>query len=384
MDPRVHRDRRWLRWTAWIVVGVLVLAAAGLLAGGWHFSGQLVALPEVRPFSPDTEVLAVSTNEVSLPAEGDAAIDGAWGLQLPDDRHVVLGAIAERQGDVVTRTFDEPTGAPPRRGEPARVDEYVWTGDPARALGIAHREVEVDAELGTLPTWLVPGTSDTWVVFVHGRGGTREEALRFLPLLTELGHPVLVPSYRGDGVAPDPPDGTIAFGLTEWRDLEAVVGHALDEGATDVVLMGASMGGATVATFVRESPLASVVAGVVLDSPVLSMDALLELQADLEGIPAPLAPPLLAVTEVLARLRSDLDTRRLEFVGSAEEIDVPVLLVHGADDTFVPVEPSDRFARAHPDTTYLRVDRADHVRSWNVDRGAYEAALRTFLAEVAG
>lgn len=383
MDARVHRQRPWLRRGVQLTIAIVVLATVGLLAGGWHFSGQLIALPEVRAFTAETTVVAASTTEVALPAVGDAAIDGHWGLQLPDDRHVVLGPVTERQGDVVTRTFRDPVGAPPRRDEPARVDEYVWVGDPRTALGIPFEEIEVAGELGPLPTWLVPGTSDTWVVFVHGRGGTREEALRFLPLLHELGHPVLVPSYRGDGVAPDPPGDAIAFGLTEWRDLEAAVGHAVDAGAVDVVTMGVSMGGATVATFLRESALASVVDGAILDSPVLSMRALLELQAGLEGIPEPVVPPLLAVTEVFARLRSDLDTRRLEFVDDADAIDVPVLLFHGADDGYVPVEPSDRFARVHQDTTYLRVDRADHVRSWNVDRESYEAALRTFLDEVA-
>ncbi len=43
---------------------------------------------------------------------------------------------------------------------------------------------------------------DVWAVLVHGRGATREECLRAVPLLHRLGVPVLVPSYRNDADGP--------------------------------------------------------------------------------------------------------------------------------------------------------------------------------------
>lgn len=378
----VEERRRPRRWPA-VLVGLVVLLVLLSAGAGWYYAGQLTALPSVRPFEPDNEVVATSGDQVTLRAEGYAGQEGIWGLQLPDDRHVVMGDDVDRSGDVVTRTFADVTGAPPARGEPVRVDEYVWSGDPERALGIPFTEVELDGELGALPTWRIEGERDRWVVFVHGRGATREEALRFLPLLTDLGYPVLVPTYRGDRVAPDPTDG-VTFGLTEWRDVETAVRYAIDEGADDVVVMGVSMGGAVTAIFLERSPLESVVAGAILDSPVLSMDALLDLQADLAGLPEVVQPPVLFFGELFARLRTDLDTRRLELVERADELDVPLLLIHGTDDAFVPVEPSDAFAEARPETTYLRVDGAGHVRSWNVARDTYERTVSEFLAGLDG
>ena len=44
------------------------------------------------------------------------------------------------------------------------------------------------------------------------------------------------------------------------------------------------------------------------------------------------------------------------------------------------MESSDALAGARPDiVTYVRVRDATHVRSWNVNPVAYEAAVRDFL-----
>jgi alpha-beta hydrolase superfamily lysophospholipase len=374
LEGRRRRRRRW----PWVLLAVVLVVVAGFAAAGWYYATQLTGPPTIRPFEPDNEVVATSGDQVTLRDEGFAAQDARWGLQLPEGRHVVLGDVIDRGGDVVTRTFSDVVGEPPRSGEPVRVDEFVYVGDPASALGLPFEEVTIDGALGPLPAWRLAGERERWVVLVHGRGATREETLRFLPVLHDLGYPVLVPTYRGDGVAPDPERG-VAFGLAEWRDVESAVRYALDEGADDVVLMGLSMGGTTTAAFLQRSPLESVVAGAVLDSPVLSMDAVLRLQADLAGIPGPVQPPILWFAELFARLTSDLDTRELELVDEADSFDVPLLLIHGGADEFVPVGPSDEFAAARPATTYLRVDDAGHVRSWNVAPERYERTLEGFL-----
>lgn len=364
---------------------VLVVTVALLLAGvAWYFAGQLTAAPTVRPFEPDNEVLATPDGAVVLDDEGWAAVDGAWGLQLPDGRHVVL---TERQpapaGAVQWGWTDLVAQPPPRSGEPVRVDEFVYVGTP-EAVGLEFRQVAVEGPLGPLPSWWVPAVTDQsagTVVFVHGRGGTPEEALRFLPALTTAGWDVLVQTYRGDAAAPAWPDGRVRFGTTEWEDVAAAVDHAAEQTEGPIVLFGASMGGSLVAQYLDATDEERI-AGVVLDSPMLSLDALLDVQAGLNGIPGFVEPLLLPVVQLVADVRFGLGSDQLEQVADDGTFDVPVLLFHGAADDFVPVGPSREFAQVVPDVTHVPVDGAGHVRSWNVDRDRYEEALVAFLSEV--
>lgn len=97
---------------------------------------------------------------------------------------------------------------------------------------------------------------------------------------------MLALAYRGDVGAPPSPDGLHHFGETEWRDVDAAVRYALDHGARQVVLLGWSTG-ATMA--LRTAALSGVrerIAGLVLDSPVLSWETTLRALAAARRTPA--------------------------------------------------------------------------------------------------
>jgi fermentation-respiration switch protein FrsA (DUF1100 family) len=64
----------------------------------------------------------------------------------------------------------------------------------------------------------------------------------------------------------------------------------------------------------------------------------------------------------------------------ADELAAPILLFHGDADKQVPVTTSDALAKARPDIVeYVRFDDTGHVRAWNTNRVAYEAAVTGFL-----
>ena len=104
---------------------------------------------------------------------------------------------------------------------------------------------------------------------VHGRGTTRSEALRAVPVFHALGITSLVVSYRNDGEAPRSRTGTYALGATEWRDVDAAIGFARRRGARRVIVMGWSMGGAIALQLALNSAHRDAIAGLVLDSPVI-------------------------------------------------------------------------------------------------------------------
>ena len=113
-------------------------------------------------------------------------------------------------------------GPVPPAGTAAVLDTGPYDPDPS-ARGLAFAHVEVTTPVGQCPAWHVPAAGDTWVILVHGRGGSRREALRILPALHRAGHPALAITYRNDEEAPASPDGRYHLGDTEWHDLEAAV-----------------------------------------------------------------------------------------------------------------------------------------------------------------
>src|SRR5690606_16451897 len=95
---------------------------------------------------------------------------------------------------------------------PARWNSYYYCGDPGSAVGLDFDDVWVPSDIGDLPAWLVPPRSeedrpDEWAVLVHGRSAKREETIRALPVLHDLGFTSLVPMYRNDLGAPPSVDG---------------------------------------------------------------------------------------------------------------------------------------------------------------------------------
>jgi uncharacterized protein len=376
------------------VVAVLVLAVLLFAGGGWFYSGEIRdgALASRPPGSPRpaTEVLAVGPRSITLardpasPRELTAA--GTWGLRWAAG-YGQLGAVLALAGDRVERAFTRLQGSPPRVGEQTAVDPHAFPADPEVAAGRPAREVSYPSPLGPAPAWLVGGRRRTWVILVHGYNAARTETLRTLATATGLGYPALAVTYRNDPGAPRNPDGLRHWGATEWRDLEAAAGYAVEQGADDVVLVGYSMGGAVVASFLLESPLAARVRGVVLDSPALDLGEVIDHGAadrDLPVLGTPVPPALTVMAKGIAGVRYDLDWAQLDYLDRAGRLAAPMLLFHQTGDPTVPVATSERLASARSDlVTFERFDGDGHVQSWNVDRPRYERAVRAFLERVA-
>lgn len=359
-----------------------VVAALGL--GLAHAMRKSALDIRTAPNPLDLEVAAIGEGRITLRAtkltkNRDRELAGAFGL-IGEDAYHEVGQPVEVRANEVVREHRGGRGSI-SVGDRARLDSFFHEGDPATAHGMAFEEVTVDGPLGPMPAWFVPGSSDIWVVMVHGKGANRREALRILPTLAESGLSCLVMTYRNDEEAPNSHDRWYAYGRHEWEDLEAAVPYALEHGAARIVLFGYSMGGAIVMSFLVKSAFARSVEAVILDAPMLDLRETVAHGAAQAGIPR----RVLKYSNRLVSRRYGLDWDEVDYLKRTSLVEPPILLFHGDADRVVPVSTSDALAAALPElVTYVRVPKAGHVLSWNVDRARYEGAVREFLAKSLG
>ena len=374
------------------VVGVGTVLAAGAAASATaaYFARRVVSPDGERP--DDVEVLGVGAGTLTLRANPETTAPGRYGLWLDGGAgHARVGEVVDHDtaARTVTRRLVAVDSGRLREGA-ARWNQYYFAGTPRTALDLEHEDVEVATALGPMPAWFVPPSPSvpertTWVVLVHGRGATREECLRALPVLHRLGFPALVVSYRNDADAVPSPGGRYHLGEAEWLDVESACVHAFGHGAQDVVLAGWSMGGAIALQTLSRSWVADRIQGVVLDAPVVDWRDVLDHHARVNRVPAAIGKLSQAVLENtharrLAGVETPLSLDRLDWVTRAAELHVPVLLIHSDDDEFVPSGPSRRLAQARPDVvTYVEVPGARHTKEWNVDPEAWDTAVARFL-----
>ena len=370
--------------------GTVLAAGAAVSATAAYFARRVVSPDGERP--DDVEVIGVGAGTLTLRATSETTAPGRYGLWLDGGAgHARVGEVVDHDtaARTVTRRLVAVDSGRLREGA-ARWNQYYFAGTPRTALDLDFEDVEVVTALGPMPAWFVPPSPSvpersTWVVLVHGRGATREECLRALPVLHRLGFPALVVSYRNDADAVPSPGGRYHLGEAEWLDVESACVHAFGHGAQDVVLAGWSMGGAIALQTLSRSWVADRIQGVVLDAPVVDWRDVLDHHARVNRVPAAIGKLSQAVLEHtharrLAGVETPLSLDRLDWVSRAAELHVPVLLIHSDDDEFVPSGPSRRLAQARPDVvTYVEVPGARHTKEWNVDPEAWDTAVARFL-----
>ncbi len=364
--------------------GLILLLVVTNFGIGWYFSNVLHEEAfAVRQDEPEYNLTASAAGEGLIrleqgPAGGEWTLPGRWGI-VWDGGNGMVGEIMVEADDHLVRRFTLAAGAPPQSA-PAVVLSDVYPADPSSFLGISYEEVEYEAPLGKQDAWQIEGTGGTWALFVHGQRDGPHEGLPVLRVLSELGLPSLLLTYRNDPGQPVDPSGRYQYGLTEWHDLHAAVEYALSQpGATDVVLLGNSMGGAIITKFLYESPLADKVKGIVLDSPALDFSAAVDKGARERNLPGFVT----ATAKWMASLRFGVDWDAVNHLRDADRLDVPILLVHCAQDTRVPIETSDGLAEQRADlVSYSVYHEGGHADAWYVDAARYESELEEFLLSV--
>ncbi|WP_185003077.1 MULTISPECIES: alpha/beta fold hydrolase [unclassified Curtobacterium] len=381
------------RSAGFIALGAgLAAAAVGTAVIGGFVAA--VARAVVTPDRKRTERVPIHAVDpvrmtVTIERTADTELQGRYSLWFgAGTGHMRVGEVLGTTDTTVTRRIiaidaGDPTAA--RRGRWGGWF-YLTPGE----LDVPVEDIDIPTPNGPAPAWVVRADDPNapWAVLVHGRGVTRAETIRAVPVFRAAGYSVVLASWRNDGVAPPSVDGRYGLGSTEWEDIDSVLRWLSAQNAQSVVLMGWSMGGAVVLQTLLRSRFAGLVDGVVLESPVVDWHAVLKSQSQLMGLPRPVrkvAQRLLRtpVLHRLAGLQQPVDLRELDMVTRSAELTVPILLLHSDDDGFVPSSASHDLARARPDLVRLEVQTtARHTKLWNHDADWFDARILAWLTEV--
>ena len=366
------------------------LSVVGTVGAATYFARRVLTPDRLKP--DDTQILAVASDSVTLELTTDSVQPGRYGLWFGDGQgHARVGPVLEidESAGRVRRVLEGVDAGVLQTG-PARWNQYYFAGGPDGALGLPTRDVEIATEIGMLAAWEVPAADDgsaRWAILVHGRGAPREECLRAVPVLHDLGFTALIPMYRNDIGAPPSSDGRYSLGLSEWRDLEAALLHAVDAGAEAIVLFGWSMGGAIILQTLDRSWLSDRVSAVVLDAPVVDWADVLRHHGAMHKIPGPIGSLSRSLighrwARRLVGVHEPIDVALTNWEHRADELKHPTLLIHSLMDEFVPVGPSISLAAKRPDLVQIEAwPQGRHTKEWNVDPERWDSVVRAFLEE---
>lgn len=194
----------------------------------------------------------------------------------------------------------------------------------------------------------------------------------------QLGHNVLLVDQRSHGKSEG---STIAFGIKERWDVLSWVEYALERFGPDtrILLYGVSMGAATV-LMASQLELPENVKGIIADCPYSSPKAIIRRVAEKRGLRAGLVWPFVAIG---AKVYGGFDIGETDAVQAVKNAKVPILLIHGEADGFVPCEMSEAVYNANPGTVLRHTfPGAGHGISYLTDTPRYRQVVTEFVERI--
>lgn len=192
-----------------------------------------------------------------------------------------------------------------------------------------------------------------------------------------MGQNLLLVDQRAQGLSAG---HTITFGIKEKQDCLDWIDYGLQRFGkkTKIVLYGISMGAATV-LFAAGEKLPENVRAVIADSPYSSVKGIIrKVCRDMRLH----IFPVCVFVELGARLFAHIDLAEGEVPAAIEKAKVPILIIHGEDDRFVPCEMSKAMAAQFPEKLRLETfPNAGHGISFMEDESRYEETVRAFLKD---
>lgn len=371
-----------------IAAGAILLTAGGL-GLGWIIARRLTAPVGPRGFDLTIRAVEVDGDQrlLILDRTRETAAGGVYNLWFESGNWVrVSDEVIERGSGQIARVVTDAV----HEYLPSVGDRFSWSGiyfaNPADA-GLSAIDISINTPAGAAPAWLIEGEEDcsTWAIHIHGLGSSRRGTLRGVQVAVDLGYTSLVVSHRNDGEGPRLGRGCSTLGFEESDDVEAAVDFAVQQGAQRIVLFGWSMGAVIALRISSRTQHRGVIAGLVIDSPVLSWTEVIKANCVRSGLPAfasHLTSPWLMLGPLarIAGLPGAIPIRDLDWIRHADRLTVPMLILHGTKDDSAPIAVSEELRSRRPDLVELETFASGHTLPWNSDPKRWRLTVSSWLS----
>lgn len=226
--------------------------------------------------------------------------------------------------------------------------------------------------------WVEAENPKGTILLAHGYRSTKlvDFALVY-ELYHKLGMNILVPDQRSHGES----EGKyITFGVKESRDMVSWVEyHNASFGKFPLILSGLSMGASTM-LYLADSDLPDNVKGIIADCGFTSPKEIIS--SVFHRVISLPAGPALWVADIFARIFAGFRLNEKDTRQTLKNSKLPVLMVHGTGDGFVPCEMTQQgYDACTGKKDLLLVEGAEHGVSFLVDREGYAEKVLSFLRE---
>lgn len=220
-----------------------------------------------------------------------------------------------------------------------------------------------------------PQAADRCVIISHGYTDNRFGALKYARMYLDMGFDVIVYDLRGHGLnAPT----FCTYSVRESRDLLSIIQDARKR-CPDAVLFGLhgeSLGAATSIAVLGEKPPVDFVVADCGFSEIVPV-----LKVGLQGMHLPSF--LVNLASLCAKIRYGYSFVEMRPIASLEVNQIPILFLHGAEDSFILPEHSERMKAATKGYSEIHlIPGAGHAASILTEPEMYRQYVRGFLSKL--
>ncbi len=214
-------------------------------------------------------------------------------------------------------------------------------------------------------------------ILCHGYRGTAfRDFCGGHKLAYDMGHNILLIDERAHGKSGG---NTITFGIKERHDVVDWSKYIANRFPNSkIILYGISMGGTTV-LLTSELDLPNQVKAICADCPYISPRVILKRTVKTMPFPKNCGYPFLFSA---ARIFGGFSLSDLSAADAVKHAKIPILIIHGEADDFVPCDMSREIAKANPDIILETFPGADHGVSYLTNTERYTKIVKDFLDNV--
>lgn len=222
-----------------------------------------------------------------------------------------------------------------------------------------------------------PVPTTKYVILSHGYTDNRFGSLKYVQIYLDLGFNCIIYDLRGHG---ENEQTFTTYGVRESADLECIIKDSRSRypDMTALGLHGESLGAATTLTCLGRKPDVDFA---VADCGFSDIENVL--RGGFENAHLPLF--LTDVADIGANIRYGYSLKKMRPIDSLSDNEVPVLFIHGAEDSFIlPKNSEDMYERTRGIKEIHLIPKAGHAESVLTEPELYGQYVKGFISKVYG